>query len=141
MRRCTVSGEVRDAEPEGCYAGEKDRRNGRTKCPPGAKCRVCGCVIGTGRALTLQTGGRIVQPRGCYRCAGKCNKKIYFNSDQLKEIIKTCNKRLKGGVRGFVNSFIELWHKQNNKKPKKKNKKPKKKNKKPKKKNKKPRGK
>ena len=99
--------------------------------PPGAKCRVCGCVIGTGRALTLQTGGWGSIVRGCYSCAGKCNKKIYFNSDQLKEIIKTCNKRLKGGVRGFVNSFIELWHKQNNKKPKKKNKKPKKKNKKP----------
>ena len=85
--------------------------------PPGAKCRVCGCDIGTGRALTLLTGDHVVQPRGSYRCTGKCNKYIAFNMDQLKVMLKPCNKhkRLKGGVRGFMNSFVELWHKKKKK--------------------------
>ena len=88
--------------------------------PPGAKCRVCGCDIGTGRALTLNTGSHNVQPQGIYICAGKCKKRIAFNMDQLKLMIKACNehKRVKGGVRGFVNSFIELWHKKKKKKKK-----------------------
>lgn len=84
--------------------------------PPGAKCRVCGCDIGTGRALALHTSGRIAQPYGSYNCTGKCNKQIGFNMAQLKEIIKTCKE--KGGVRGFVNSFIELWHKKKKQQPK-----------------------
>ena len=103
-------------------------RNGRgrkitcgLKVPPGAKCRVCGCDIGTGRALTLQTGGiNHHQPRGKYHCTGKCNTNIAFSMDQLKVMLKTYNKhkRLRGGVRGFMNSFVELWHKKKKKQPK-----------------------
>ena len=94
--------------------------------PPGAKCRVCGCDIGTGRALVLSVGVSNLRPCGSYFCAGKCNKPIYFNIDRLKEIITKCNEHqpLQGGVTGFVESFAKLWFKKKKeKKPKGKEKK------------------
>ena len=94
--------------------------------PPGAKCRVCGCDIGTGRALVLSVGVSNLRPCGSYFCAGKCNKAIYFNIDRLKEIITKCNEHqpLQGGVTGFVESFAKLWFKKKKeKKPKGKEKK------------------
>ena len=94
--------------------------------PPGAKCRVCGCDIGTGRALTLSVGVSNLRPCGSYFCAGKCNKAIYFNIDRLKEMITKCNEHqpLQGGVTGFVESFAKLWFKKKKeKKPKGKEKK------------------
>ena len=94
--------------------------------PPGAKCRVCGCDIGTGRALVLSVGVSNLRPCGSYFCAGKCNKDIYFNIDRLKEMITKCNEHqpLQGGVTGFVESFAKLWFKKKKeKKPKGKEKK------------------
>jgi hypothetical protein len=94
--------------------------------PPGAKCRACGCDIGTGRALRLIVGVHNLRPCGSYFCAGKCNKAIYFNIDRLKEIITKCNEHqpLQGGVTGFVESFAKLWFKKKKeKKPKGKEKK------------------
>ena len=146
QRDCSFGGKYetqkqRDAKTKYQFGGKHETkkqrdartniRNGRGRkigasvglnVPPGAKCRVCGCDICTGRALTLQmhTNRINAQPHGSYTCTGKCKKIITFNLDQLKVMLKTCNKhkRLKGGVRGFVNSFVELWHKKNKKKGK-----------------------
>ena len=55
------------------------------------------------RSCSDVANGGLSIVRGCYSCAGKCNKIIYFNSDRDYQDVPA-----KGGVRGFVNSFVEL---------------------------------